>query len=174
MTTSHQETPQIVLRAIEPEDLDALYMIENNMELWNVGTTNVPYSRYMLHEYVAESAGDIYTDKQVRLMIENDRKEVVGIVDIVDFDPRHRRAEVGIVIQNRYRRQGYAKHALAKAIDYARKVLHLHQLYAVVEQENTHSVHLFSQLGFQPNMPLKHWLYDGREYHDAIVMQLFL
>ena len=84
MTTSHQETPQIVLRAIEPEDLDALYMIENNMELWNVGTTNVPYSRYMLHEYVAESAGDIYTDKQVRLMIENDRKEVVGIVDIVE------------------------------------------------------------------------------------------
>ena len=34
------------LRAIEPEDLDLLYQIENNTELWQVGATNVPYSRY--------------------------------------------------------------------------------------------------------------------------------
>ena len=37
--------PSIRLRAIEPEDLDLLYLIENDTRLWNVGTTNVPYSR---------------------------------------------------------------------------------------------------------------------------------
>ena len=35
----------IHLRALEPEDLDMLYQIENNRELWSVGVTNVPYSR---------------------------------------------------------------------------------------------------------------------------------
>ena len=40
------------LRAIEPEDLDLLYRIENDVRLWNVGTSNVPYSRYVLHDYV--------------------------------------------------------------------------------------------------------------------------
>ncbi|MFC2710859.1 GNAT family N-acetyltransferase [Hoylesella oralis] len=174
MTPSNQKASQVILRAIEPEDLDTLYMIENNIELWNVGTTNVPYSRYMLHDYIANAAGDIYTDKQVRFMIENSQKETVGIVDIVDFNPRHQRAEVGIVIQNRYRGLGYAKHALVKIVDYALKVLHLHQLYAIVEMENTDSVNLFSQLGFEQNTMLKDWLYDGHEYHDAIVMQLFL
>ena len=60
------------LRAMEPEDLDLLYRIENDQELWCLGSTNVPYSRYTLHDYVANSTGDIYSDKQVRLIIENE------------------------------------------------------------------------------------------------------
>ena len=44
---------KVSLRAIEPEDLDLLYRIENDRNLWNVGTTNVPYSRYTLHDYIA-------------------------------------------------------------------------------------------------------------------------
>jgi len=31
---------KVRLRAIEPEDLDLLYTIENDVSLWNVGTTN--------------------------------------------------------------------------------------------------------------------------------------
>ena len=94
-----KEFPQIDLRAMEPEDLDLLYKVENDVSLWGVGVTNVPYSRYTLHNYIANAVGDIYTDKQVRLMIENQNHETVGIVDITDFDPRHMRAELGIVIQ---------------------------------------------------------------------------
>ena len=59
MTTNY---PIVHLRAIEPEDLDFLYRIENDVKLWNVGITNVPYSRYALHDYVANASGDIYTD----------------------------------------------------------------------------------------------------------------
>ena len=86
--------PVVNLRAIEPEDLDVLYQIENDEALWDVGITNVPYSRYTLHDYIAQSAGDIYTDRQVRLMIENEQRQTVGIVDIVNFQPQHLRAEV--------------------------------------------------------------------------------
>ena len=75
------------LRAIEPEDLDLLYRIENDTTLWNVGTSNVPYSRYLLHDYVAHATADIYTDRQVRMMIENEQGQTVGIADIVNFDP---------------------------------------------------------------------------------------
>ena len=85
---------QVHLRAIEPEDLDMLYRVENDVKLWNVGITNVPYSRYALHDYVANASGDIYTDHQVRLIVENGHKQVVGIADIVDFDPGNRRAEI--------------------------------------------------------------------------------
>lgn len=44
------------LRAIEPEDLELLYLIENDIQLWNVGASNVPYSRYVLHDYIANTA----------------------------------------------------------------------------------------------------------------------
>ena len=40
---------KIVLRAMEPEDLEELYAIENDRSIWDVGSTNVPYSRYALH-----------------------------------------------------------------------------------------------------------------------------
>ena len=46
---------RIMLRAIEPEDLDLLYRIENDNELWAVGVTNVPYSRYVLHSYLSNT-----------------------------------------------------------------------------------------------------------------------
>ena len=88
MTTN---LPQVKFRAIEPEDLDLLYRIENDRKLWNVGTSNVPYSRYALHDYVAHASSDIYTDRQVRMIIETTEGENVGIVDLVDFDPSNRR-----------------------------------------------------------------------------------
>jgi diamine N-acetyltransferase len=166
--------PTIRLRAIEPEDLDLLYQIENDSSLWDVGTTNVPYSRYTLHDYIATSADDIYADRQVRLVIDNEAGETVGIVDLVRFDPQHRRAEAGIVVLKSCRRQGYATAALAELCAYALRVLHLHQLYAVVKNDNTEALHVFHNAGFTEQSVLKDWLFDGRKYHDAHLLQSFL
>ena len=44
------ESNKVRLRAMEPEDLDLLYEIENDIETWHVGAGNVPYSRYLLHD----------------------------------------------------------------------------------------------------------------------------
>ncbi len=168
------ETPTVRLRAIEPEDLDFLYGIENDTTLWNVGTTNVPYSRYMLHDYVANARNDIYSDRQVRMMIENEQGEVIGIVDIMNFDPRHLRAEIGIVIKRDFRNKGYALAAIAKIKMYAFDILHLHQLYAYVNKDNAESMKLFEKSGFDSYNELKDWLFDGKNYHSALLMQLFL
>ena len=105
---------KINFRAIEPEDLDLLYRIENDVELWNVGTSNVPYSRYLLHDYVANCKNDIYTDRQVRMIVENADEKVIGIVDLVNFDPSNCRAEVGLIVLNDYRNQGYGTAILKK------------------------------------------------------------
>ena len=170
MTTNY---PYVHLRAIEPEDLDLLYRVENDVKLWNVGITNVPYSRYALHDYVANASGDIYTDHQVRMIIENAEKQVVGIADIVNFDPGSRKAEIGLVIEQPFRGQGYGFSAMQALAKYALSVLHLHQLYAVIDVCNETCLQLFRQLGYHESSRLKEWLFDGREYRDAIVMQTF-
>lgn len=169
-----RELPEIHLRAIEPEDLDILYTIENDVALWNVGTTNVPYSRYMLHDYIAHANADIYQDRQVRLIIENLEGEVVGITDVVNFDPQHLRAELGIVIMAPSRRQGYATAAIQEMKRYAATVLHLHQLYVIVDEHNTAARNLFGNLAFKETARLEHWLYNGHQYHDALLLQVFL
>ena len=163
----------IRLRAMEPEDLDVLYQIENDPGTWCVGVVNVPYSRYLLHDYIANATGDIYADKQVRLMIENVEGACVGMVDLVNFDPRHSRAEVGVVIQECYRRRGYATEALRLALDYAREVVHLHQVYVVVSVENEVSLKLFKSLGFEDGAVLKDWLHANDTYREAYLLQYF-
>ena len=167
-------TNTVKLRAMEPEDLDMLYKIENDRKLWDVGVTNVPYSRYVLHDYIANSSGDIYTDHQVRLIIENGVGETVGLTDLTNFDAKNLRAEFGIVIASNHRRCGYARKALLEVLSYAKQVLHLHQLYAVIDQTNVAAVSLFKKEGFTTQNVLSEWLFDGRKYHDAVLMQRFL
>lgn len=165
---------RISLRAIEPEDLDLLYHIENDESLWNVGATNVPYSRYVLRDYIANTASDIYKDRQLRLIIENGEKETVGIVDLVNFDPRHLRAEIGIVIRKEFRGCGYAKDTISSLQDYARNILHLHQIYAYSDIHNSVAVRLFCDVGFCEAAVLKDWLTTPNGYTDAVLMQYFL
>lgn len=165
---------KIRLRAIEPEDLDLLYRVENDRELWGIGLSNVPYSRYALHDYVANAMNDIYTDGQVRLMVETEDGEVIGIVDIVNFDAKNCRAEVGLVIERKYRCQGYASQVLRLLDEYAVTGLHLHQLYAFVPSDNNPSISLFGKQGYSTSTELPDWLYDGRVYHPALLMQKIL
>ena len=169
-----KQLPIVHLRAMEPEDLDFLYTIENDTSIWKLGLTNVPYSRFVLHDFMANNTGDIYTDKQVRLLIENEAKAVVGIVDLLKFDPKNQRAELGILIRGDYRRKGYAKAVISYIHEYALSTLHLHQLYVVIATSNEASLSLFHQFGYQQSGTLHDWLYDGCSYHDAIIMQRFL
>lgn len=164
----------VVLRAMEPEDLDLLYQIENDTKLWNIGLTNVPYSRYVLHDYIATSSGDIYTDKQVRLIIENEEHQTIGLLDIMNFNPQNRRAEMGIVVQEAFRQKGYGKDAIQKVMRYAKEVLHLHQLYVVVNSSQKLTIGLFLRMRFKETCQLKDWLYDGELYHDATLLQCCL
>lgn len=165
---------RVTLRAMEPEDLDLLYRIENDQELWCLGATNVPYSRYALHDYVANSTGDIYADKQVRLIIENEEHETVGLADLTNFDPKHLRAEIGLVIEKPMRHRGYASAALEQLHQYARHTLHLHQVFAIVGTDNLHTIRLLGRQGYEETARLRHWIFDGKEYHDALLMQRFL
>ena len=159
---------------MEPEDLDLLYRIENDQTLWCLGATNVPYSRYALHDYVANSSGDIYTDRQVRLVIENEVGETVGLVDLTNFDPKHMRAEVGLVIEQPMRRRGYADAAMTQLHQYALHTLHLHQVFAIVDTGNVAIRTLFGRHGYEESANLRQWIFDGIHYHDAVVLQKFL
>ena len=156
------------LRAPEPEDLDKLYGWENDVSLWELGNTLSPYSRYAVKQYIAESKNDIYEHKQLRLIIELKETGVaIGTIDLYDFDPHHRRAGTGIVIDAAHQRKGYAKNALKLLIDYAFSFLKIHQLYAYIPVTNTPSLHLFEQCGFETMGILKDWLFTTNGYTDV-------
>lgn len=162
------------LRAPEPEDLDILYQWENDTSLWESGDTFAPFSRYILHEYLKTAKEDIYRAKQLRLMISRKSDaETVGMIDFTDFDPQNRRSNVGILIFPDFRQKGYAQEALKLMINYGFRKLHLHQLYAYINESNSVSIKLFSGCGFKHTATLQDWInkYENN-YENVIVMQL--
>lgn len=162
-----------MLRALEPEDLDLLYTIENDRSQWWIGTQTAPYSRYRLRDYIANTESDIYKDEQVRFIIEDDGK-TVGMVDLFDFSARNQRAEIGIALLREAQGRGLARQAINDIIDYARDVINMRQLYGVIPESNTASVRMLEACGFSQTACLKDWLKHGQKYENALLLQLFL
>lgn len=148
------------LRALEPEDLDMLYLWENSAPLWIHGNSLSPYSRMALRQYINETQQtDIYESKQLRLVIELiEDKSAVGVIDLYDFDIRNRRAGIGILVDPAYRGKGYASQSLVIVQEYAFSFLALHQLYAHILESNEISLHLFAKAGYKQTGILKDWV----------------
>lgn len=162
----------IQLRALEPEDLDMMYTIENDTSLWDISNRQVPYSREVLRQYIINSQADLYADKQVRLMMElHTTHETVGAIDLFNFEPLHRHAEVGIAVLQAHRSKGYATEALQLLCDYAFRFLGMEQLVAHITTDNTLSMQLFSTCGFTPCGTLKRWWNVEGTFKDVTIMQ---
>ncbi|CAM3640403.1 acetyltransferase [Flavobacterium saliperosum S13] len=164
----------IYLRALEPEDLEFTYAIENDESIWEVSNTQTPYSRFLIRQYLENAHQDIYEAKQLRLAIcKNDSFQVVGLIDLFDFDPRNQRAGIGIVIKNsENRNSGIGSEALALLIKYCFTHLQLHQLYANIGTENKASINLFTNFGFQCIGVKKDWNRFQNHYADEGLYQL--
>ena len=168
--TQHEE---VILRALEPEDIDTLYSWENDMKLWEVSNTLTPFSRYQLKKYIEQSQLDIFQTKQLRLIIELEKDNAtnipVGLIDLFDFDPFHLRGGIGIVIHETYRQHGFALEAINMFVDYCFQNLGMHQVYANISASNTASLKLFEKAGFSLSGVKKSW----RKTRDGFVDEHF-
>jgi diamine N-acetyltransferase len=171
------EDTTISIRALEPTDIDLLYDWENDPEVWHLGNTIAPFSRFVLEQYLVNSHEDIFSTKQLRLMIEyNDGEntaEAVGSIDLFEFEPLHRRVGIGILIAREHRRKGYAKQALKLMLDYCYNTLNIHQVFCNIEADNHESIRLFTKLGFVECGHKKQWLWRNHVWVDEIMYQHF-
>jgi len=162
----------IYLRALEPEDLDFIYAIENDEDLWELSNTQTPYSKYLIKQYLEYAHKDIYEVKQLRLVISNYEDEVIGLIDLFDFDFKNKRAGVGILIKSEAnRQQGYGKEALGLLIDYCVQNLDMHQLYCNISEDNEASLMLFMNQGFEKVGIKKDWNYNDGVYKNEYLLQ---
>ena len=159
------------LRAPEPEDLACMMQFENTTTLWELSNTTGPYSRFYLKQYIETNQNNLYEDKQLRLMIENPGKQVVGIIDLCNFDPFHHRAEVGIVIVASYQGQGIGELALSLLKEHSFDFLGIHLLYAYIDVTNEPCRKLFKKCGFEECAYLKDWMRTGKTYRDVVMVQ---
>lgn len=168
----------IELRAIEPDDIDIIYTWENDQSIWESSETHTPFSRYMLEQYIISAQSvDIQSSKQLRLMIDmkiDGKRVAVGCVDIFDYNTFHHRAGIGILISEAYRGKGIATVAISMVCNYCRLHLHLHSLYANINQNNIASIKVFEKNGFQLVGIKKDWTHTDTGYCNECMVQKIL
>lgn len=162
----------IRLRALETDDLDFLYELENDTGIWEISGTTAPYSRNVLKRYLANAHRDIYEVKQLRLCICDASDKAIGLIDLFDFDPKNHRAGMGIIVlEEKKRNKGIGAEAIRLLTEYAFSTLALRQVYANVIEGNAGSVHLFEKMGFEKVGIKKDWIFSEGKYKDEILFQ---
>lgn len=152
-----------------------MYGWENDTNVWRDSGTTAPFSRHVLSRLIEEQQFDIYATRQMRLVIEDvATRETVGAVDIFEFDPHNRRAGVGIIVSPSYRQRGFALDALRALERYARDILHLHQLWCSIAEDNTASLALFARAEYEQCGRRREWLLTTNGTVDEILMQKIL
>ncbi|TLP81255.1 GNAT family N-acetyltransferase [Maribacter sp. ACAM166] len=163
---------QVYLRAIEQKDLDFLYELENNTDVWEVSGTITPYSKNVLQLYLDNAHRDLFDVKQLRLVISTNQHETIGLIDIFDFEPNHKRAGLGIIIlETQNRNKGIGAEAITLLCDYVFDVLDLNQVYANILEDNEASMHLFKKLGFVQVGVKKEWVRINKTYKNEVLLQ---
>lgn len=167
----------IILRALEPEDLEILYKWENDTSLWQFSNNIAPFSRYVLKEYIASSIqDDIFTSRQQRFMIvDAESGRAVGTIDLFDFEPLHRRVGLGMLVyEDSDRDKGYGREAVQKIIEYCKQTLFIHNIYCDILSNNDACLHLFEASGFSLAGEKKDWVNIDGTWYDEKLYQIIL
>ncbi|MDR0768450.1 MAG: GNAT family N-acetyltransferase [Dysgonamonadaceae bacterium] len=170
---AYLENENIVLRALEPEDLDDLYRWENDSELWKYGLTIAPYSKFALRDYLLGATNGLIHNRQLRLVtVDKKTGASIGTIDLYDYDPINLRAGIGILLDAAYRNKGFGKEILGLVKEYAFHVLHLKQLYACIPENNASSFKLFAACGYEQCGLLKAWRKTSDGFDNVHIVQL--
>lgn len=164
---------KVYLRALEPEDLDFVHKIENNEDFWEISSTQAPYSKFLIRQYIENAHRDIYDIKQLRLVICSKRGRQIGLIDVFDLEPKDKRAAIGILIaEKKDRKKGFGSESLKLLCDYCFTHLGLHQVYANVSEGNEESARIFENNGFRKIGLKKDWTLIKGKFKDEWLYQL--
>jgi len=171
--TKTLENTVVRLRALEPEDVDFIYNLENNPDNWRVSNTLTPFSKHLIKAHIESAHLDIFQTKQLRLIIESvHENKKVGVLDMFEYYVFHQRAGLGIIIaEKQYRQKGYAYNTLKVFIDYAFNTLNLNQLWCNIMANNKASINLFEKSGFKLSGVKKMWNKNGNNFDDELFYQ---
>ena len=156
------------------DDLQWLYLIENDERLWKYSNTIVPFSKEILTKYILNSNRDIFDVKQLRMVVYSKEVSRIGLIDLYDFSPENKRLALGIIIDEKYRNIGVAKNALSLIEKWIKSRLDIHQIYVNIGEDNLISIKLFKSLGYNKIGLKKDWNFYNNKFNSEFTFQKIL
>ncbi|EAD8369489.1 spermidine N1-acetyltransferase [Listeria monocytogenes] len=157
------------LRPLEREDLKFVHRLNNDAKIMSYWFEE-PYEAFVELQELYDK--HIHDQSERRFILELDG-QMLGLVELMEIDYIHRRAEFQIIIDPKFQGHGYAVSATKLAMKYAFHVLNLHKLYLVVDKVNEKAIHVYEKVGFIREGELIDEFFVDGTYHDAIRMCIF-
>ena len=101
----------------------------------------------------------------------NTTNEVIGSVDLFDFEPIHQRVGIGVLINKEYRNKGIGLEVLNCIADYALNGIGIRNLYCSILADNLASRKLFKKAGYTEIGCRKDWYNDKGKWIDEYIYQ---
>ncbi|ECP4564351.1 spermidine N1-acetyltransferase [Listeria monocytogenes] len=160
---------ELKLRPLEREDLKFVHRLNNDAKIMSYWFEE-PYEAFVELQELYDK--HIHDQSERRFILELDG-QMVGLVELMEIDYIHRRAEFQIIIDPKFQGHGYAVSATKLAMKYAFHVLNMHKLYLVVDKVNEKAIHVYEKVGFIREGELIDEFFVDGTYHDAIRMCIF-
>ena len=162
MTTSLQ------LRPLERDDLRFVHHLDNNTSIMRYWFEE-PYATF--DELTSLYDSHVHDQTERRFVVEHEGARG-GLVELVEIDLVHRRAEFQIIVAPDQQGKGIATRATRLALDYGFKVLNLHKIFLHVDKENAKAIHVYTKLGFQPEGELVDEFFANGQYRSVLRMYM--
>ena len=140
----HLTTDRILLRPIEKDDLNNIYLGLSNTEV-------IQYYGVSFHslEATKEQMAWYAQDSQKWFAICSlDQKVFYGACGLNDISLQHRKAEVGLWLLPRFWNKGFMQEAMPLLCHYGFDQLKLHRIEGFVDTRNTNCKKAMTKLGF--------------------------
>jgi diamine N-acetyltransferase len=169
------DTPIVSLRPLERSDLHFVHLLNNNRSVMGYWFEE-PFESFVELEELYRK--HIHDQSERRFIVEHEvleppSHERVGLVELVEIDHLHRRAEFLIMISPEHQSHGFAKAATLATIHYAFRVLNLYKLYLLVDVDNAVAIHIYEAAGFKREGVLVDEFFSDGRYRSVIRMCLF-
>lgn len=168
-------TPRLILRALQPSDLDDLYEYASDPEIDHY----VPWEHYKNIEEARENLNEFLADYEqhgmgARGIEHRTDQKLIGIINFSCPHPINRRVEVGYTISRAYWGQGLATEAAKALIEFGFEKMNLARIEAVVMPEHLASARVLEKSGMQFEGALHNyqvWRDQPRDLHMYAVIR---
>lgn len=170
------ETPRLILRQFEQRDLEALIAYRSDPQVARYQSWDAPYPREKALAFLEWATRVRPTPGQwFHMAIESKSSgETLGECAFLWLEDGQQ-ARIVVTLATRHQRQGYAREALERLLEYLFEDLKLHRVHASADVENHAAWHLMVQLGMRlEGQSIESLWLKGRwssEYHYAILQR---
>ena len=160
----------VLLRPLEPADLEALHQQKNDLEIANMlvgfssGYTMADLRDWLEHHRKRQ-------DEVLWAIVDRESQRCLGHVGLYQIDLRARVAEFGIIVGDKSSwNRGIGRTSTRLAVEFAFRELNLNRVQLRVLATNERAIRLYGSMRFREEGRLREAQFKDGRYVDVIVM----